>query len=124
MGSVSYLASPSATRAVLERHGLATKKALGQNFLINDDILAKIVSLAELDGDDAVLEVGPGIGTLTIALLKNAMFGEYINEYTLDCSLWRILTGGVLFWLNVVLAAWAIFYHYRRFFFSLQHFYI
>lgn len=40
-----------------------------------------------------------------IALLKNAMFGEYINEYTLDCSLWRILTGVVLFWLNVVLAA-------------------
>lgn len=33
------------------------------------------------------------------------MFGEYINEYTLDCSLWRILTGVVLFWLNVVLAA-------------------
>lgn len=72
MGRLSPLASVAATREVLDRHGLATKKALGQNFLINDDVLAKIVSLAELDGDDAVLEVGPGIGTLTIALLKNA----------------------------------------------------
>lgn len=72
MGRLSPLASVSETRKVLDRHGLATKKALGQNFLINDDVLAKIVSLAELEGDDAVLEVGPGIGTLTIALLKNA----------------------------------------------------
>lgn len=72
MGRLSPLASVAATREVLDRHGLATKKALGQNFLINDDVLSKIVSLAELDDDDAVLEVGPGIGTLTIALLKNA----------------------------------------------------
>ncbi len=69
---LSPLASVSATRAVLESHGLATKHALGQNFLINDDILKKIVALAELDQDDFVLEVGPGIGTLTIALLKKA----------------------------------------------------
>lgn len=69
---LSPLASVSATRAVLEAHGLATKHALGQNFLINDDILKKIVRLADLGPADFVLEVGPGIGTLTIALLKNA----------------------------------------------------
>lgn len=72
VGRLSPLASVAATRETLERHGLATKKSLGQNFLINDDVLAKIVALAELGGDDAVLEVGPGIGTLTIALLKSA----------------------------------------------------
>lgn len=71
-GKLSPLASVSATRAVLEAHGLATKHALGQNFLINDDILKKIVQLADLGPADFVLEVGPGIGTLTIALLKNA----------------------------------------------------
>lgn len=71
-GRLSPLASVSATRAVLEAHGLATKHALGQNFLINDDILKKIVKLADLGPADFVLEVGPGIGTLTIALLKNA----------------------------------------------------
>lgn len=72
MPSLSPLASPSATHAVLEAHGLATKKALGQNFLVNDAVLQKIVALADLDSKDVVLEVGPGIGTLTIALLKCA----------------------------------------------------
>lgn len=72
MSHVSYLASPSATRAVLERHGLATKKALGQNFLVNDSVIARICELSEACGDDAVLEVGPGIGTLTVALLARA----------------------------------------------------
>lgn len=69
---LSPLASPSATREVLEAHGLATKHALGQNFLINDLILQKIIDLAQVSGSDTVLEVGPGIGTLTIALLKHA----------------------------------------------------
>ena len=50
---------------------MATKHALGQNFLVNDDILKKIVDLAALDGADDVLEIGPGIGTLTVALLQN-----------------------------------------------------
>ena len=72
MTKLSPLASPSATRAVLESHGLATKKALGQNFLVNDAILAKIIDLADVAESDFVLEVGPGIGTLTIALLKHA----------------------------------------------------
>ncbi|MDO4182617.1 MAG: 16S rRNA (adenine(1518)-N(6)/adenine(1519)-N(6))-dimethyltransferase RsmA [Coriobacteriia bacterium] len=69
---LSPLSAPSVTRAVLEAHGLATKHSLGQNFLVNDAILQKIVDLAQLDAADSVLEVGPGIGTLTIALLKTA----------------------------------------------------
>ncbi|MDO4502642.1 MAG: 16S rRNA (adenine(1518)-N(6)/adenine(1519)-N(6))-dimethyltransferase RsmA [Coriobacteriia bacterium] len=69
---LSPLASPKATKAVLEAHGLDTKYSLGQNFLVNDAILRKIVDLAELDPADYVLEVGPGAGTLTIALLKCA----------------------------------------------------
>ena len=69
---LSPLANPAATRDVLEEHGLSTKHALGQNFLVNDAILQKIVELAQLDASDDVLEVGPGIGTLTIALLKCA----------------------------------------------------
>lgn len=72
MTKLSPLASVSETRATLEAHGLSTKYSLGQNFLINDGILQKIVALADLKPDDYVLEVGPGIGTLTIALLKTA----------------------------------------------------
>ncbi|WP_139650815.1 16S rRNA (adenine(1518)-N(6)/adenine(1519)-N(6))-dimethyltransferase RsmA [Raoultibacter phocaeensis] len=74
MTKLSPLATPSATRAVLEAHGLYTKKALGQNFLVNDVILEKIIAFSQVNERDFVLEVGPGIGTLTIALLKNAGF--------------------------------------------------
>lgn len=44
--SLSPLASPGATRAVLEAHGLATKHRLGQNFLVNDHVIGKILDLA------------------------------------------------------------------------------
>ena len=71
-GRLSPLSTPSATRAVLEAHGIGTKYTLGQNFLVNDDVLKKIVALAEVGPADRILEVGPGIGTLTIALLKHA----------------------------------------------------
>lgn len=68
----SPYATPSATREVLERHGLYTKYALGQNFLVNDDVVRKILELADVQPSDHVLEVGPGIGTLTAALLQHA----------------------------------------------------
>ena len=72
MTSVSPLASPGATREVLKRHGFSLKKSLGQNFLVNDAVVGKILQLAAVGPDDVVLEVGPGIGTLTHALLSNA----------------------------------------------------
>lgn len=72
MGSLSYLASVGATRRVLDRHGLMTKKALGQHFLVNDGVVKRICDLAELSPSDDVVEVGPGIGTLTVALLQRA----------------------------------------------------
>lgn len=64
----SPLATPSATIAVLRQHGLATKKSLGQHFLVDDNVVGRILDLAALCGDETVLEVGPGIGTLTAAL--------------------------------------------------------
>lgn len=71
-GRLSPLSTPSATRLVLEAHGIGTKYTLGQNFLVNDDVLKRIIALAEVGERDRILEVGPGIGTLTIALLKHA----------------------------------------------------
>lgn len=68
----SRLASPSATRAVLDAHGLATKKRLGQHFLVDDNVIGRILALADLKGDETVLEVGPGIGTLTVSLCEAA----------------------------------------------------
>lgn len=68
----SFLATPRETRDVLARHGLATKHHLGQNFLVNDAVIGKILDLAELSDCDVVFEVGPGIGTLTVAMLPLA----------------------------------------------------
>ncbi len=68
----SPLASASATRDLLEEFGLATKHRLGQNFLIDNHVIERICELSELSGTERVLEVGPGIGTLTLALLQEA----------------------------------------------------
>ncbi len=63
---------PSTVRDVLRRHGIRPRKALGQNFLIDGNILARIVGAATPHPEDLVIEVGPGIGTLTWELCKRA----------------------------------------------------
>lgn len=69
---ISWLANQRATKETLERFGLATKYRLGQNFLVQDHVIEKIVQLAEVQPTDVVVEVGPGLGTLTVALLDRA----------------------------------------------------
>ena len=88
-GRLSPLSTPSATRAVLEAHGIGTKYTLGQNFLVNDDVLKKIVALAEVGENDRILEVGPGIGPLTQELSRRA--GRVVSV-ELDRSLLPILS--------------------------------
>lgn len=68
----SWLATPGATKEVLKEFGFYTKHHLGQNFLVQDAVIGKILKMAALDLDDYVLEVGPGIGTLTVGLLQHA----------------------------------------------------
>lgn len=70
--TASPLANPTATRQMLERFGLATKHRLGQNFLVDDNVIAKILDLARLSPESRVVEVGPGIGTLTLGMLPLA----------------------------------------------------
>ena len=69
---ISWLANQRATKETLERFGLATKYRLGQNFLVQDRVIEKIVQLAEVQPTDVIVEVGPGLGTLTVALLDRA----------------------------------------------------
>ena len=68
----SWLANQRAAKETLERFGLTTKYRLGQNFLVQDHVIEKIVQLAEVQPTDVVVEVGPGLGTLTVALLDRA----------------------------------------------------
>jgi 16S rRNA (adenine1518-N6/adenine1519-N6)-dimethyltransferase len=66
------IASPKRTNDLLKKHGVVLKKSLGQNFLVDPNILYKIVSAAGLDKNKGVLEIGPGIGALTQQLAKEA----------------------------------------------------
>ena len=68
----SDLASVGATIEVLRREGLYTRKSLGQHFLVDDNVVGRILDLADIEAGDVVLEVGPGIGTLTVALCSQA----------------------------------------------------
>lgn len=60
------------TKKIVEKYGFSFKKNFGQNFLVDERVLGKIVSSAEISKDDVVIEVGPGIGTLTQAIAKEA----------------------------------------------------
>ncbi len=62
--------SPTATRELLAQLGHAPKRFLGQNFLVDGNIVRKSLELAEVRPGDTVVEVGPGLGTLTTALLE------------------------------------------------------
>jgi 16S rRNA (adenine1518-N6/adenine1519-N6)-dimethyltransferase len=60
--------TPTEVRELLTRHGIRPSKALGQNFLTDANTARRIVRLADLEPGDRVVEVGPGVGSLTIAL--------------------------------------------------------
>jgi len=66
------LTSPTNIKELLARHETRPSKGLGQNFLIDKNVLAKIIETADLKPGDTILEIGPGIGTLTKELAKNA----------------------------------------------------
>nr|MBP3599106.1 16S rRNA (adenine(1518)-N(6)/adenine(1519)-N(6))-dimethyltransferase RsmA [Eubacterium sp.] len=66
------LSNPQQTIQVLQKHDFKFKKKFGQNFLIDPHVLDKIVDAAQITKDDFVLEIGPGIGTLTQYLCEHA----------------------------------------------------
>lgn len=69
---MAYLGTPTATAAVLNKYNFSFRKKFGQNFLIDANMLEKIVSSAGIDKEDCILEIGPGIGTMTQYLAEQA----------------------------------------------------
>ena len=67
-----YLSNPTNTLAVINKHEFAFQKKYGQNFLVDEGIVEKIVREAGVTKDDFVLEIGPGIGTMTQLLCEHA----------------------------------------------------
>ena len=66
------IATPSRTRALLQQHGFNFKKSLGQNFLIDVNIIHRIIEASDIDDKTGVIEIGPGMGSLTEQLAKYA----------------------------------------------------
>ena len=66
------LSNPKETIQVIQKYQFAFQKKFGQNFLIDPHVLDKIIAAAQISKDDCVLEIGPGIGTLTQYLAENA----------------------------------------------------
>lgn len=66
------IATPIRTKEILDKYGFSFKKSLGQNFLIDPNVLRNIVSHADLTKDSGAIEVGPGIGALTEHLARAA----------------------------------------------------
>ena len=62
---MAYLGTPSATKEIINKYSFAFQKKFGQNFLIDSNVLESIIRGAEITKDDFVLEIGPGIGTMT-----------------------------------------------------------
>ena len=82
------LASPHGTMAVLNEFGLRAKKKYGQNFLINRGVVDQIIDAADISEDDCVLEIGPGIGTMTQLLSEAA---GHVVAVEIDHSLEPVL---------------------------------
>ena len=91
--TTSPLANRTATRELLDAFGLATKHRLGQNFLVDNHVIERICELAELEGTEAVLEIGPGIGTLTLALVQEA---ASVTSIEMDAELEPVLAAHAL----------------------------
>ncbi|AXF56576.1 16S rRNA (adenine(1518)-N(6)/adenine(1519)-N(6))-dimethyltransferase RsmA [Salicibibacter kimchii] len=66
------IATPSRTREIMDKHHLSFKKSLGQNFMLDGNILNKMVDATEVTAEDGIIEVGAGIGALTEKFAKRA----------------------------------------------------
>ena len=93
-----YLGNPKNTIEVLQKYGFVFQKRFGQNFLIDTHVLEKIIHASEITKDDFVLEIGPGIGTMTQYLAEAA--GQ-VAAVEIDSALIPILKDTLKDWDNV-----------------------
>lgn len=82
------IATPVRTRTILEKYGFSFKKSLGQNFLIDTNILKKIVEFAHITDETGAIEIGPGIGALTEQLARTS---KKVVAFEIDQRLLPIL---------------------------------
>lgn len=91
--NVKHLGNPTNTIEILDKYGFSFQKKFGQNFLIDENVVRKIVREAGVTKDDFVLEIGPGIGTMTQILCEEA---REVVAVEIDKKLIPILTQDTL----------------------------
>ncbi|RIM57140.1 16S rRNA (adenine(1518)-N(6)/adenine(1519)-N(6))-dimethyltransferase RsmA [Staphylococcus arlettae] len=82
------IATPSRTKALLNQYGFDFKKSLGQNFLIDVNIIHKIIDASDIDEHTGIIEIGPGMGSLTEQLAKHA---QKVLSFEIDQRLIPVL---------------------------------
>lgn len=85
---LASIATPKRTQEIMQTFDLKTKKSLGQNFIIDSNILYKMVNFAEVDSSTHVIEIGPGIGALTEVLAQRA---NQVTAFEIDHRFVKIL---------------------------------
>ncbi|MET3111203.1 16S rRNA (adenine(1518)-N(6)/adenine(1519)-N(6))-dimethyltransferase RsmA [Salinicoccus halitifaciens] len=98
MNDMKDIATASRTKEILNKYGFTFKKSLGQNFLIDANVIHKVLDKAAVDRETAVIEVGPGIGSLTEQIAKRA--GRVI-AYEIDQRLIPVLNDTLAPYSNV-----------------------
>ncbi|SDK59973.1 16S rRNA (adenine(1518)-N(6)/adenine(1519)-N(6))-dimethyltransferase RsmA [Sediminibacillus albus] len=88
MNNERAIATPLKTKEILAKYGFSFKKSLGQNFLIDVNILKKIIDYAEIDSKTGTIEVGPGMGALTEQL---AIHSDQVVAFEIDQRLVPVL---------------------------------
>ena len=98
------------TKFLMKKYNITANKNLGQNFLIDDETVEKIVEVSEITLEDLVIEIGPGLGTLTQKLLEKA--GKVI-AVEIDNKMIRILKERFLLYKNLEILNEDIYYTYN-----------
>ena len=92
------IATPGRTKQILKKYGLTMKKSLGQNFLVDPNILTNMLTAGEIDKETVVIEIGPGIGALTERLAQEA---KQVIAFEVDRRLEPILKNELAAYDNV-----------------------
>ena len=95
-----FLGNPKNTIEVLQKYDFVFQKRFGQNFLIDPKVLERIIEAADITKEDSILEIGPGIGTMTQYL---AEYGKKVISVEIDKTLIPILQDTLKDWDNVTI---------------------
>ena len=94
------------TKSIMKKYGIRANKSLGQNFLISNEVVEKIISASDIKENDMVIEIGPGLGTLTKFLLQKAKkvlcveldkkMIKILNDRFSDCNNFELINEDIL----------------------------